>query len=418
MGEQKLCGSDTSIDCSQKRKFWWARQDLCFRDNTLYFGNQNMFELANAAGTPVFVYNIFRVKEKLLLLHSALESQSLDFKILYAMKANRSISLLTALKMYGLCGIDASSPGELLLARQVGFKEEEISFTNTSVSNDDLDCLKKHSQVGINCDSLSAIGRLGIRCPGREIGIRINLGVGIGYNEMLKYAGNNKVTKFGVYKDNFEEALKVAKDFDLNIKGLHFHSGSGYLTPHLPIWEKIIETLEYFLARLPNLEYINLGGGLGTPLVETDKPLDLTAWSEIIARKLGTRNYQILVEPGDFLVRDAGIMILEVNTVERKHDKVFIGVNGGFNIHKEPAFYNLPLEITPLRLTHKSMNNSQVYTIAGNINEVIDIFAEDVMLPLIEEGDYLCFLNAGAYGASMSSNHCMRGQFVEYLLQD
>jgi len=399
-----------------KRKFWWERQDFCFHDNTLYFGNQNLFELANAVGTPIFVYNVSRVKEKLLLLHSALENQSLDFKILYAMKANRSVPLLTALKMYGLCGIDASSPGELLLARQVGFKEEEISFTNTSVSNEDLDCLKKHPKVWVNCDSLSSIRRLGIRCPGREIGIRVNLGVGIGYNEMLTYAGNNKGTKFGVYKDNFEEALKIAKNFNLNVKGLHFHSGSGYLTQQLPIWEKILETLEYFLESLPNLEHINLGGGLGTPLVETDKPLDLTVWSEIIARKLGTRNYQILVEPGDFLVRDAGIMILEVNTVERKSDKVFIGVNGGFNIYNEPAIYNLPLEVTPLRLTHTSTTNSQLYTIAGNINEALDIFAEDVMLPLVDEGDYLCFLNAGAYGASTSSNHCMRGQFAEYLL--
>ena len=114
---------------------------------------------------------------------------------------------------------------------------------------------------------------------------------------------------------------------------------------------------------------------------------------------------------------DCSLMILEVNTVERKLDKIFIGVNGGFNIHNEPAFYNLPLEVTLLRLTHKSTHNPQVYTIAGNINEALDIFAEDVMLPLVGEGDYLCFLNAGAYGASTSSDHCMRGQLSEYLLQ-
>jgi diaminopimelate decarboxylase len=406
-----------------EKRFWWERQDLCYRDNTLCFGNQNLIELANAAGTPLFVYNLPRVKEKLLLLQSALESQSLDFRIFYAMKANRSIPLLTALKMYGLCGIDACSPGELLLARQVGFQEEEISFTGTSVSNDDLDCLRKHPKAWVNCDSISSIRRLGVRCPGRKIGIRVNLGIGIGYNEMLNYAGT-EVTKFGIYRDDFEEALKAAKDYDLDVKGLHFHSGSGYLNRHLPIFEKSLEALEYFSERVPNIEYINLGGGLGTSLVETDEPLDLTMWSDIIARTLGTRNYQILVEPGDFLVRDSGIMILEVNTVEKKRDKVFVGVDGGFNIQNEPTFYNLPLEVTPLRLSHKSVSNSdvlcvrnkQVYTIAGNINEAIDIFAKDVRLSPVNEGDYLAFLNAGSYGAALSSNHCMRGQYSEYIL--
>ena len=180
--------------------------------------------------------------------------------------------------------------------------------------------------------------------------------------------------------------------------------------------EKNLEALEYFSEHLPNIEYINLGGGLGTPLVEEDKPLDLTMWSDIIARKLVKRSHQILVEPGDFLVRDCGVMILEVNTVEKKRDKVFVGVNGGFNIQNEPIYYNLPLEVTPLRLSHKSANNSQVYTIAGNINEAIDIFAKDVRLPPVNEGDYLAFLNAGGYGAALSSNHCMRGQYLEYVL--
>ena len=398
-----------------EKRFWWERQDLCYRDNTLCFGDQNLFELANSAGTPLFVYDIPRVKEKLLLLHSALESQSLDFKIFYAMKANRSVPLLTALKMYGLCGIDASSPGELLLARQVGFKEKDISFTSTSVSNDDLDCLRKHPEVLVNCDSISSIRRLGVRCPGRKIGIRVNLGIGTGYNEMLNYAGDG-ATKFGIYRDDFEEALKVAGDHDLDVKGLHFHSGSGYLNRHLPMLEKSLEALEYFSEHIPNIEYINLGGGLGTPIVEKDEPLDLTMWSDIIARKLGKRGHQIMVEPGDFLVRDCGLMILEVNTVEKKRDKVFVGVNGGFNIQNEPIFYNLPLEVTPLRLNHKSASNSQVYTIAGNINEAIDIFAKDVRLPSVNEGDYLAFLNAGSYGAALSSNHCMRGQYLEYVL--
>ena len=121
--------------------------DLSYKDGILYFGHQNIDELARAAGTPLFIYNSSRIAENLTRLREALENQSLDYRIFYAMKSNRYPPLLTYIKMLGLCGVEACSPGELLLARQTGFRENEISYTSTSVSNEDLDLLRNHKKA-------------------------------------------------------------------------------------------------------------------------------------------------------------------------------------------------------------------------------------------------------------------------------
>ena len=104
--------------------------------------------------------------------------------------------------------------------------------------------------------------------------------------------------------------------------------------------------------------------------------------------------------------------------VEPKQDQWFVGVNGGFNLHIEPAFYQLPLAIIPAQRSPTVVNPDwpDTVTVSGNINEALDLWAEQVALPPVQEGDYLCFLNAGGYGASMSSNHCMRGKMTEVLL--
>lgn len=399
-----------------KHEYWWERPDLRYEDNILHLGEQNLYDLAYSAQTPTFVYSARRIQEKIMFLHTAFKSHYLEnYQVLYAMKANRNVALLTALRTYGSCGIDVCSPPEVLQCRQVGFAEPDISYTGTSVSDADLDIIARHPEVWFNSDSLSVIRRLGERCPGRKIGLRINVGIGVGYNQMMHYAGE-KVTKFGIYHDRFEEALKLAQKYDLKVEGLHFHCGSGYLTPQLPIWERILDTLFWFLDRAPEMKIINLGGGLGSPLTPNDKPLDVIAWGEIVARKLGHLNVKFIVEPGDYLARDCGIMLLQVNTVERKRDIHFIGVDGGFNLHNEPAYYKLPLTITPVRLRPNPKKKIKKYTIAGNINEALDIFAHDVELPPVKEGDYLAFLNAGSYGAALSSNHCMRGHYREYVL--
>jgi diaminopimelate decarboxylase len=397
------------------QRLWWEREDLCYREGVLCFGNQSLDHLAASSGTPAFVYRAGRVRDNLERLRGALADRGLAHDVFYAIKANRFAPLVTTLRMLGRCGIDACSPGELRYARQLGFAEHEISYTGTSMGDSDLDLLALHPQVHVNCDSLSVIRRLGSRCRGRRIGIRLNPQLGAGYTDALRYAGE-KPTKFGIYRDRVDEAMSVAAECGLEVGTLHFHIGSGILGTQLDVLSGVLERAATIVDAYPSIRTVNVGGGLGVPLVAEDVAIDLATWAGLIARHLGSRGVRVQVEPGDYLVKDAGVLLVRANTVEDKAGTRFIGVDAGLGLQNLAAYYRTPFVVTPLHW--KAGAQLERVSVAGNINEAIDLLAEDILLPPVAEGDLLALLNVGGYGSASSSNHCMRGEFREYLLAD
>jgi diaminopimelate decarboxylase len=393
---------------------WWERDDLCYRDGRLQLGGSELAPIAEA-GTPAFVYSAVRVRENLLRLRAALDAAGVAHDAFYAVKANRFPPLIRYLKALGRCGIDACSPAELRHALQLGFAEHEISYTGTSVSESDLDCLQRHPGVHVNCDALSTIRRLGRRCPGRRIGLRVNPGLGAGYNDRLHYAGA-KPTKFGIYPDRFAEAMTLAGESGLEVDTLHFHIGSGYLGDALDVLDRVLERVGAMQDAYPQIRTLNVGGGLGLRLTEADRAIDTGRWAAIIGRHARRRGWRVQIEPGDYLVKDAGALLVRVNTVEDKAGVRFVGVDAGLGIQNLPAYYQTPLIVAPLE--RRAGGTVGRVTIAGNINEAIDLLAEDVELPAVAEGDLLALLNAGGYGSAAASNHCMRGEFRELLLAD
>lgn len=398
---------------------WWQRPDLARdRSGTLSLEGEDLDRLATTLGTPLFVYSAARIGDNLTRLRTALERTGLPARVFYAMKANRFGPLLAHLRADGRCGIDACSPAEVALARCVGFAENDISYTATSMSRADLARVLRFRDVHLNLDSLSALRAVAKQAPGRRVGVRIDPGVGVGYrdNELLEYASGS-ATKFGIAADALDEVVDLARAGSLVVDTLHVHAGCGYLAPQLAAWDEVLAALDPFIDRLPDLRAINVGGGLGIALQADDHPLDLDAWGAMLHRRFAHREVELQVEPGTFLVKDAGVLVVEVTHDEVKRGMRFVGVNAGFNIHVEPAVYGLPLEPIPLR-TPTVAGAPSPATIAGNINEALDVWARDVHLPPLSVGDRLALLNAGAYGSSMSSNHCMRGSFAECLIAD
>lgn len=398
----------------QKENLWWERDDLCYRDGHLFFSGIPVADLIGLTGTPAFFYSAKRISRNIERLQNAL-SQLGSCQIYYAIKANRFAPILTHIKSCGLCGVDVCSPGELLHAFSCGFERNEISYTANSMTNDELKLLADNPDVALNCDSLSTIRRLGKLCSHRKIGIRVNPAMGVGYrdNEILKYSGD-KTTKFGIYREQFEEALRLAKEYDFIVDTIHFHTGCGYLNNQLPQFKGVLDETHWFVDKVKDLAFINLGGGLGVPHDMDDEHLDLEAWASVIKSHFGDKGLTICVEPGDYIAKDSGILVLTVNTVERKQKTDFIGVNGGFNLAIEPTFYGLPCE----PVVHKQRTNKlKPVTIVGNINESLDVWKDNFQMPdQIREGDPLVFINAGGYASSMMSNHCMRGQVSENIL--
>lgn len=408
---------NTMQDQTQSQYYsWWCRPDLGYEDGELRFAGHAVSDLAARYGSPAFVYSMARVKQNLERLHDALQDAGFAgrYNILYAMKANRFAPLLTNLKALGLCGIDACSPQEVEHAISCGFSPDEISFTAGSLSPQDVTQLSRYEGLVMDCDSIHAIKAWGQQKSGTCIGIRINpaLGVSRENNSALQYAGV-RATKFGVYREQFLEALAVAKAAGLTVNKIHFHTGCGYLTPQLPQWDRVIEACLWFIDQCETVELVNVGGGLGVPHTALDSPLDLTQWAAILKKHFGERTVRLEIEPGEYLLKDAGILLLGKTYLEQKQSTWFLGLDAGFNIAPEPAYYHLPFQPLPLTLASGPYSRLQV---VGNINEALDVWYEDAWLPPMEKQAYLALINAGAYSSSMASNHCMRGQFREFLL--
>lgn len=392
---------------------WWERADRHYdAEGELCFAGHRVSALAAELGTPAYVYGAARITQNVTRLRRALDHLGAPVRLFYAMKANRYAPLLRHLHALGV-GIDACSPNEVRHALDCGFDEAELSFTSGCLSRADHQALAGWPDMLLNLDAIAALAPVARLSPGREIGLRINPGTGISYadNDKLRYAGG-KPSKFGVYLDRFDEALAEAERLGLRVVRLHCHAGCGFLDPQLPQLETVFEAISRFLDAAPQIRELNLGGGLGVPQRAGDAPLDLDAWVAQLRAAFSGRGLQLSFEPGDYLVKDAGALLTEVTHDEIKSGVRFVGVNAGFNLHPEPAHYQRPLQPVAARRAP----SAGAATVAGNINEALDLWAEQTPLPALAAGDVLCFLNAGGYGAAMASSHCLRGDFREHWL--
>jgi diaminopimelate decarboxylase len=393
---------------------WWVRPGLEIEDGRLQICGRDADGLVREHGTPLFAYDLARFAENARRLQTALAGTGLPFRVRFALKANPLAEVLAVFRGVGepgspdSVGIDACSPGEVERAIECGWRPGEISYTGTNVSERDLDVLLTRD-VHLNLDAISQIERYGQRAPGRAIGIRLDPGVGAGYNADLHYAGD-RPTKFGIGLDQLDDAVEATRRHDLTIDTVHFHAGSGWLADGLAGFEsaltRAVEAVERLRAADCPVREVNVGGGLGTPARQDERPVDPDAYAAVLARHLGPLDVVVACEPGDYLAKDAAILLGEVVTVERRRDVTFVGLDLGWNVNCAYFIYRFAQEIVVCRAADAA--RTEIVTVAGHINEAGDIFAEDYPMPPVEEGDVVAILNAGGYLQAMSSTHCLR----------
>ncbi len=390
---------------------WWVRPGLGIEAGRLTIAGRDAEALARDRGTPLFVYDRARFAENAERLIAALDRAGLRHRVRFALKANPEPAVLATLR--GLVGIDACSPGEVIRALEAGWPADEISYTGTNVSERDLDVLLA-AAVHLNLDAVSQIERVGRRIaadglPRRPIGIRINPGAGAGYHPGLAYSGE-RPTKFGIYEDRLVEAVAAAARHGLPIDTIHLHAGSGWLADGLPAFEealaRVVAIGRRLLADGHPIGEINVGGGLGVAARDDERTVDLDAYAAAIARQLGDLPVVVGCEPGDYIAKDAAILLGEVVTVERRGGTMFVGLDLGWNVNCSYFIYRFAQEFVLCRASDAARTTR--VTVAGHINEAGDVFAEDYPLPEVEEGDILALLNAGGYHQAMSSTHCLR----------
>jgi diaminopimelate decarboxylase len=391
---------------------WWEHESLTVRGERLLLDGTDLEALAREHGTPLYVYSRATLQRQLGRLGAALAAVTDRYRIYYAMKANRCPGVLRAVREVAGMGVDTCSPRELALALESGFTPERISFNAGMLSDRDL---AQVASCGVHCtlDSFSALRRYGARVPrGTPVGLRFDPAITVGYGGSQQTAYGSG--KFGFDPAECQQALRVAQEAGLRVDSVHMHIGWGLPEEARATVEEAFTRLAAIARQVPELHSVNVGGGLGGRFRAGDRPLPLSAWSDILARHLAPLGVTIACEPGTFIAAPAGVLLVEVNTVEERRGTRWIGIDAGHAINPCPALYGIQLEVVSLRAPLSPPLHE--YTVAGHINEACDIWARGCRLPEVREGDLLALLPAGAYGASMASDHCLRGQVKELVL--
>lgn len=392
-----------------KMEPWWQHESLIAQEKDLLLDGHSLTELAREYGTPLYVYSRTTVRRRLLRMQEHLGNAAQNYKIYYAMKSNRHTSVLETVRSMGDVGIDCCSPREVELAFAHHFRPDEISFNAGMLSNADLDFLAR-AGLHVTLDSYSALRRYGQRVKsGIAVGLRFNPGTGTGYGDTPRLLYAN--AKFGFDIDEAEAAIRFAAAAGLTVDAIHMHIGWGLPEQSAPQVDVCFRRLAEIAKLVPELKLINVGGGLGGRYRFGDHPLLLTTWSDLIAKYFGDLGVTVVCEPGTYVVAPAGVLLVEINTVERRRGIDWVGVNAGFAINVNPAHYEIFFE--SVRLASPLAEPMENYTIAGHMNEAIDIWGRRIPMPKLHEGDLLAFLPAGAYGSSMASDHCLRGSYKE-----
>lgn len=391
---------------------WWEHESLRVHGDRLWLDGMALEDVAREHGTPLYVYSRATVQRQLRRLEDALARVTDRYRIFYAMKANRCPGVLAAVREVPGIGVDTCSPREIDHALAQGFAREDISFNAGMLSDRDL---AHAASRGVHCtlDSFSALRRYGARVPrGTPVALRFDPGITTGY-------GGGDVTAYGGGKFGFEpaecpRALEAAAEAGLRVDGVHMHIGWGLPEEALPQVEAAFARLAALARQVPGLRTVNVGGGLGGRFQASDRPLPLEAWSAVLERHLAPLDVELACEPGTFVVAPAGVLLVEVNTVEERRGTRWVGIDAGHALNPCPALYDIPLEVVPLRAPQAPPLHA--YTVAGHINEAVDVWARGRPLPEVREGELLALLPTGAYGASMASDHCLRGGVKEVVL--
>ena len=332
-------------------------------------------------------------------------------RILYAVKANFNASLLQAVDEAGV-DFECVSPGEVKWVEDVipGLDRDRILFTPNFAPREEYAwALERELQVTL--DNLYPLQAWPELFQGRKLFVRIDPGQGRGHHEHVKTAGVH--SKFGVPRFEVAELRQLVDNAGAEVIGIHAHSGSGILDPNN--WRTVAGELVQIAEQFPGVVTIDLGGGIGVPEKPGDKPIDLAAVDATLAEIKDTYpQYRLWLEPGRYIVAQAGVLLTHVTQTKGKGEMRYIGVGTGMNTLIRPALYGAYHEI--VNLTRADEPPSETVTVVGPICETGDRLGSDRLLPPTEEGDVILIANAGAYGYVMSSRYNLREDTQEIVI--
>ncbi|MBO4684424.1 MAG: diaminopimelate decarboxylase [Desulfovibrio sp.] len=393
-----------------------------YTDDINFYRGWSARSLAERYGTPLYVYSeaVLRARCRELMALCPVEG----FGVNYSVKANTNPAILAICREEGLT-VDAMSPGELYMDELAGFGPDKILYISNNIDPEEMKNAIAH-HLTVSVDSLAQLELYGALNPGGDVMIRINPGIGEGHSDKVVTAG--KETKFAISPDRLDEAFALLKKHGLRLRGVNQHIGSLFMQPdgYLKAAGILLACVKAFPRELRDqIEILDFGGGFGIPYRKYDGEarLDLKALGEGLAalceayrQETGYRG-RFLVEPGRYVVAEAGILLGRVEAVKNNGENRYAGTNLGFNVLVRPVMYGSyhDFEIYAERQEERAPMEQ---TVTGNICESGDVLAKKRLLPEIKEGDILGVLDAGAYGYAMASTYNQRLRPAEVLIRE
>ena len=393
----------------------------------LYAEGVPVSKLADAYGTPLYAYSATTITDHFDRLTEALAP--LDHLICYAMKANSNLAVLNLLAKRG-SGFDLVSGGELTRVQKAGGKAATCTFAGVGKTRAEIEQALAAGIYAFNVESIAELEFIN-RIAGEKkkiapIAVRVNPNVNA--NTHAKITTGTYENKFGIA---FEEILslyaRASKLKNLKLRGVQMHIGSQIteVKPFVLAVKKMLPLVQELKARY-QIEFFDIGGGLGIvyqPALASGQPgwwknskvLTPAIYAKNLVPLLKPLGLRILIEPGRFMVGNAGILVTEVLYIKKTGRKTFVIVDAAMNDLIRPAFYESYHEIVPLK--QKRAGKLISTDLVGPICESGDIFAKDRPLPEQKPGDRMALLSAGAYGFVMASNYNTRPRVAEVLVE-
>ena len=375
--------------------------------------SQQLLQIANEFGTPVYIYHAERIATQFGKLQKAFANCPARF--FYACKSLTNINILKYVNSLG-AGLDCVSINEVRLGLMAGFSEDRILFTPNCVDFDEI-LAAKELGVHINIDNISILEQFGNKFgKSYPVCIRLNPHIMAGGN--FKISTGHVDSKFGISIHQIRHIERIVKSTKVKVTGIHMHTGSEI--KDIGVFLEGLEVMFGMAEHFPDLEFIDLGSGFKVPYQPSDPETDVNTLGEKLAQafaqyeKESGKKLSVWFEPGKYLVSECGYFVVKANVIKQTPATVFVGVNSGFNHLIRPMFYEAYHHIENISNPN---GPERIYTVVGNICET-DTFAWDRKINEVREGDLLVFYNAGAYGFEMSSNFNSRLKPAEVLVKN
>ncbi|RJR16616.1 MAG: diaminopimelate decarboxylase [Nitrospiraceae bacterium] len=389
--------------------------DFKYKNNELYAEEVPVSKIAEAVGTPVYIYSHNTLLSHFIAYRDAFDGQ--PHTICFALKANSNIAVLKLLANNG-CGADVVSGGELHLALKAGIPPHKIVYAGVGKTELEIVQALKAGILMFNIESsdeMLAISEIAARMKKKApIALRVNPDID---PETHPYISTGlKESKFGIPIEEALEHYRLAKKHpSLRILGIHKHIGSQITTirPFVDALKKVILLAKTLRSHGIPIDYIDMGGGLGIPY-RNEHPPHPSELSRAILPLMRGGNFNLILEPGRSIAGNAGILVTKALYLKKHPQKEFVIIDGGMNDLIRPSLYNAYHNVLPVK---KNNRKKVISDLVGPICESGDFLAKNRELNRVNRGDLLAVMSAGAYGFTMSSNYNSRPRIAEVLVK-